>query len=201
MHPMVLLGILLSCLVFCSKLVLEMLDRLQKKYVGLLVLHLLSFLEHLAHCQNIASLYLLVITLLDVHLNWLNWFHFSILERDLFVILIDCTNFLSPFLDVMSISMSPDSFLHSQTLEFSANRMFFWAMIYMALSPELKAPFICRFFLNRFLVCFNLFVLLFVVTPSLVVAVQLCMEWITINDNKEVLYLNLNLDPFFSYFI
>ena len=97
----------------------------KKKYVGLLVLHLLSFLEHLAHCQNIASVYLLVITLLDVHLNWLNWFHFSILERDLFVILIDCTNFLSPFLDVMSISMSPDSFLHSQTLEFSANRMFF----------------------------------------------------------------------------
>ena len=162
-----------------------------------MVLHLLSFLEHLAHCQNIASLYLLVITLLDVHLNWLNWFHFSILERDLFVILIDCTNFLSPFLDVMSISMSPDSFLHSQTLEFSAYRMFFWAMIYMALSPELKAPFICRFFLNRFLVCFNLFVLLFVVTPSLAVVVQLCMEWITIHDNKEVLYLNLNLDPFF----
>ena len=84
-----------------------------------------SCLEYCCHCQNIASLYLLVITLLDVHLNWLNWFHFSILERDLFVILIDCTNFLSPFLDVMSISMSPDSFLHSQTLEFSAYRMFF----------------------------------------------------------------------------
>ena len=34
----------------------------------------------------------------------------------------------------------------------------------------------CRFFLKRFLVCFNLFVLLFLVTPCLVVAVQSCME-------------------------
>ena len=34
------------------------------------------------------------------------------------------------------------------------------------------------FFLNWFFVCFNLFVLLFVVTPCLVVAVQSCMEWI-----------------------
>ena len=32
--------------------------------------------------------------------------------------------------------------------------------------------------LNRFLVCFNLFVLLFLVIPWLVVAVQLCMAWI-----------------------
>ena len=34
----------------------------------------------------------------------------------------------------------------------------------------------CRFFLNRFPVCFNLFMLLFLVTPCLVVAVQPCME-------------------------
>ena len=34
----------------------------------------------------------------------------------------------------------------------------------------------CRFFLKRFLVCFNLFVLLFLVTPCLVVAAQSCME-------------------------
>ena len=34
----------------------------------------------------------------------------------------------------------------------------------------------CRFFLIRFPVCFNLFVLLFLVTPCLVVAVQPCME-------------------------
>ena len=35
----------------------------------------------------------------------------------------------------------------------------------------------CRFFLNRFPLCFNLFVLLFLVTVCLVVAIQPCMEW------------------------
>ena len=39
---------------------------------------------------------------------------------------------------------------------------------------------IVGFFLNNFPVCFNLFVLLFLVTPCLVVAVQFCMEWIPI---------------------
>ena len=34
----------------------------------------------------------------------------------------------------------------------------------------------CRFFLNRFHVCFSLFVLPFLVTPCLVVAAQPCME-------------------------
>ena len=38
-------------------------------------------------------------------------------------------------------------------------------------------------FLNRFSVCFNLFVLLFLVTPYLVLAVQPCMEWIPIKRN------------------
>ena len=34
----------------------------------------------------------------------------------------------------------------------------------------------CRFFRNRFPVCFKLFMLLFLVTPYLVVAAQRCME-------------------------
>ena len=29
-------------------------------------------------------------TLVDVHLNWLNWFHFLIFDGDLLVIMIDC---------------------------------------------------------------------------------------------------------------
>ena len=36
-------------------------------------------------------------------------------------------------------------------------------------------------FLNRFLVCFNPFMLLFLVTPCLVVAVQLCMHGVNPN--------------------
>ena len=40
-------------------------------------------------------------------------------------------------------------------------------------------------FLNRFPVCFNLFVLLFLETPCLVVAVQPCMEWTSIKKKRS----------------
>ena len=55
----------------------------------------------------------------------------------------------------------------------------------MALSLELTDTFNYRFFLNRFSVCFNLFVLLFLVTPHLVVAVQHCMELIPIKKSSS----------------
>ena len=42
----------------------------------------------------------------------------------------------------------------------------------MALSLELQTPVNCRFFMKRCSVCFNLFVLLFIVTPCLAVAIQ-----------------------------
>ena len=41
---------------------------------------------------------------------------------------------------------------------------------------RINISFNCRFLLNRFPVCFNLFVLPFLVTPCLVVAVKPCME-------------------------
>ena len=50
-------------------------------------------------------------TLVDVHLNLLNCFHFLILEGVILVILINCMIFLSPFLDVTRMSMSAVSFL------------------------------------------------------------------------------------------
>ena len=49
----------------------------------------------------------------------------------------------------------------------------------------LHTSFNCRFFLNRFPACFNLFVLPFLVTPCLVVAVQPCMERIPIKKKKK----------------
>ena len=49
--------------------------------------------------------------MVDVDLNLLNWFHFLILKGGLLVILIDCTIFLSPFVDVTRMSMSAVSFL------------------------------------------------------------------------------------------
>ena len=51
------------------------------------------------------------ITLVDVLQNWLNWSHFLFLEVGLLVILIDCMIFLSPFLDVIRMSMSTVSLL------------------------------------------------------------------------------------------
>ena len=50
-------------------------------------------------------------SLVDVHPNSLNWFHFLIFEGGLLVILIDWMIFLSPFLDVTRMSMSTVSFL------------------------------------------------------------------------------------------
>ena len=51
----------------------------------------------------------------------------------------------------------------------------------------------CRFFLNRFPVCFNIFVFLFLVTPYLVVAVQPCIEWILIKKMLKVSFVNVIL--------
>ena len=44
------------------------------------------------------------------------------------------------------------------------------------LKSRINTPFNCRFFLKRFFVCSNLFVLFFLVTLCLVMAVQPCME-------------------------
>ena len=41
---------------------------------------LVAYLDPLAQFQNVASLtFSIGITLVDVHQNWLNWFHFVIL--------------------------------------------------------------------------------------------------------------------------
>ena len=90
---------------------LELLDKLQKRICRTVGPSLAASLEPLAHRRNVTSLSLFYRYLVDVHLNWLNWFHFLILEGDLLVILIDCMIFLSPFLDVTRMSMSTVSFL------------------------------------------------------------------------------------------
>ena len=76
----------------------EMLDKLQKRIYQTVGPSLAPFLEPLAHCWNEAILSLF-------------WFHFVILEGGFFFILIDCMNFLPPFLYVRRISTSTVSFL------------------------------------------------------------------------------------------
>ena len=72
---------------------------------------LVASLEHLPDRGNLSQLFSLGITLVDVHLNWISWLYFLILEENILVILIDCMGFLSPFLDVTTMSMLTVSFL------------------------------------------------------------------------------------------
>ena len=51
---------------------------------------LAASLEALAHRSQLKSFLYIGITLVDVYLNWLNWFHVLILGGGLLVILIDC---------------------------------------------------------------------------------------------------------------
>ena len=91
---------------------LELLDKLQKRICKTAGPSLAASLEPLVHSRNVASLSLfLSATLGNVHLNWLNWFHFLILEGGLLVIMIYCMTFLPPFLDVKKMSMSTVSLL------------------------------------------------------------------------------------------
>ena len=89
---------------------LEFLDKLQKKICRTVTPSLATSLEPLAHRRNARSISIGT-TLADVHLNWLNWFDFLSFEGSLLVILIDCMVFVSPFLDVTTMSMSTVSFL------------------------------------------------------------------------------------------
>ena len=107
-------GILLSCLDWCPSCYLEFLDKLQKRICRTVSASLATSLEPLAYCQNVASLsqlFSIAITLVDDYLNWINWFHFLILEGGLLIILIVCMIFQQPFLDVIRMSMSTVSFL------------------------------------------------------------------------------------------
>ena len=78
------------CMKCCSQIwacapgcCLELLAKLQKHICKTVGPSLATFLEPLAHRRNVASLSLFYsyYTLVDVHLNWLNWFHFRMFER------------------------------------------------------------------------------------------------------------------------
>ena len=68
-----------------------------------------------------AQVFSIVITLVDVHQNWLIWFRFLILEENPTVIPIDWVIFPSPLLNLIKISLLTVSFII--LLEFSAYRM------------------------------------------------------------------------------
>ena len=67
-------------------------------------------LDSLLKCSQLKS-FRKSFTLVDVHLNWLNWLYFFFPKGDLLIILVDCMIFLSTSLDVTRMSMSTVSFL------------------------------------------------------------------------------------------
>ena len=115
------------------------------------------------------------VILVDVHLNWLNWFHVLILEvglirysdrlRDFSVTISRC------YKDVFVNSFSPCTARLTNPLTIEC---------FPYLTFDLN-DFNCSFFLKRCPVWFNLFLLLFLATPCHVVALQSCMEWIPIS--------------------
>ena len=87
---------------------LEMLDKLQKRICRTVSASpALENLGSLPKCSQ-REFFSIGITLVD---DYLNWFHFLIIEGALLVILIDCMIFLSSFLDVTRMFMLTVSFL------------------------------------------------------------------------------------------
>ena len=69
---------------------LEMLDKLQKRICRTVGPSLAASFETLAHCRNVGSyVFTIGITLVDIHLNLINLFHFLILKGGLRIIQID----------------------------------------------------------------------------------------------------------------
>ena len=127
-------------------------------------------------------------SLLDVLLDWINWFHFLFLEGDQHVALIDCMIFLSPFLEVTRMSISSFFPCTARLWNSLPIKCFPLAYNVNGLKSRIKS-FNCRFFLKRLPVCVNLFVLLFLAIPYRIVAVQPCMEWIPIKKKLNLLRL------------
>ena len=132
-------------------------------YAGLLVLHLVASLEHLALHQNVASLSLFYS------------YYFGRCSSEL-------TELVPlPYSQGRSARYSDRLHDFSVTIprwykDVYVNSFFLRAARPWNSLPIKCFPFNCGFFLNRFPVCFNLFVLLSCVTPCLVVAVPPCKE-------------------------
>ena len=94
------------------------------------------------------------------------------LEGGLLVILIAWMILLSSFLDVTRMSMSTVSFLIK--LDSGILPIECFPLTYNL--NGFKSRINCSFFVKRFPTCFNFFVLLFLVTPCLLLAVQPYME-------------------------
>ena len=89
------------CMEYCCRIwagapscCLDLLNKLQKQICKIVGLLLAASPEPLAHCWNVAGLSLFYMhTLVDVYLNWLNWFHSLILKGGPLIIPMNCMIF------------------------------------------------------------------------------------------------------------
>ena len=142
---------------------LELLDKLQKRICRTVGPSFAASLEPLAHRRNVASL--------------------SLFYRYYFG---RCSSELAQLVP-LPFSRERSTRYSDRLHDFSVTNPRFYKDVYVNSFFPCTArlwnslpiecfPCNCRFFLNRFPVCFNLFVLFFLVTPCLVVTVQPCME-------------------------
>ena len=114
-------------------------------------------LEHLTHRRNVASLSLSVgITVVGIHLNWLTWLHFRILEGGILIILIDS-------LISVTVPRCYKDFYINSFFPRTARLWNFLPIECFPLNSDLNGFMsrINKHLLTVFSVCINLFVLLF----------------------------------------
>ena len=170
-----------------------MLYKLQKwvcKIVLPTLMPSLKTLGSLSKCsQSKSFLNLFSISLAYVLLNWLNWFHLLVFMEDPLYVLTGCIIFLSPFLDVIRMSVSTVPFFAK--LDFGIlylQNAFLWPMIWMVLSlgmiDRMRLP---------------IFSLSSCWTLCLAVAIHLCMDWIWIKEKSFlILVIAITFHVFFA---
>ena len=162
---------------------LELLDELQKQIYRTVGPSLAASLEPLAHCRNVASVSLFykyyfvrssaeLARLVPVPFSRGRSTRYSERLHDFSVTISRCykdvyVNSFPPCTARLSNSVPIECFPLTYNVNGFKSRINRYLLICMCL-------------LERFPVCFYLFVLLFLVTPCLLVAVQPCIEWIPI---------------------
>ena len=153
---------------------LELQDKLQKRICRTVGPSLAASFEPLAHCQNVASL----------RLFYMNYFDKYSSEQAELITLPYSRGRSTRYSDRLrdfSVTI-PRRYKDVYVNSFFPGTATPWNFLPLECFPLIydlngfQSRINCRFFLNRFPVCFKLFMLLFLVTPYLVVAAQRCME-------------------------
>ena len=157
---------------------LELLEKLQKRICRTVGPSVAASLEPLVHHRNVTSLSFFyryyfgrcssqLAQLVPLPFSWGRYTHYSDRLHDFSVVIPKC------YKDVYVNSFFPRTARLWNSLPIECFPLTFGLNVFK--SRIYRDVLTVGFFLNRFLVCSNLFVLLSLVTPCLVMAVQSCM--------------------------